>query len=147
MVLLVSVVGAGCALDREVVRANDERALHELWRRFEQAFNDGDAEAAARLYAPDADRISSSGELVTGRDEIHKRYAAMLARRKADPTSVPFHAEIRVRLLTADVALLDGSWSGVRDGGTVRGFFTLTATKREGRWLIAAGRDRGVVGS
>lgn len=147
LVLLASLLGAGCAVDREVTRANDERALHELWRRFERAFNDGDAETAASVYAPDADRISSSGELVTGRDEIQKRYAAMLARRSADPSTVPFHAEIRVRLLTAEVALLDGTWSGVRDGGTVRGFFTLTAMKCDGQWLIVAGRDRGVIRS
>lgn len=146
MVLLVSLSGAGCAVDA-TTRANDERALHELWRRFERAFNDGDSVAAASVYAPDADRISASGELVSGRDEIQKRYAAMLQRRAADSSSVPFHAEIRVRLLTADVALLDGAWSGVRDGGTVRGHFTLTATKQDGQWLIAAGRDRGVIQS
>ena len=64
LVLLASLLGAGCAVDREVTRANDERALYELWRRFERAFNDGDAETAASVYAPDADRISSSGELV-----------------------------------------------------------------------------------
>jgi len=71
----------------------------------------------------------------------------MLARRAADPSAVPFHAEIRVRLLTADVALLDGSWSGVPNGVTVRGLFTLTARKCDGQWLVVAGRDRGVVKS
>ena len=125
--------------------AADERALHELWDDFERAFNAGDAVAAASLYAPDSDRIGSSGQKFVGRDAIQSAYAELLARRAADPTSAAFHATVEVRLLREDVALLDGTWSGLRSGQPVRGFFTLTATKQGGRWLIAAGRDRGVV--
>lgn len=123
----------------------DERALHELWRRFERAFNAGDAKAAASLYAVDADRINSRGERVTGRAAIEKGYAALLARRQADPTSKPFHATMRVRLLSDGVGVLDGEWQGTRDGKLVRGQFTLMATRQAGTWLLAAGRDRGVI--
>ena len=123
----------------------EERALHALWNEFERAFNAGDAVAAAKLYALDSDRIGPNGDRVVGRAEIEKKYAAMLARRTADPSSKPFHAEMKVRLLRHDVALLDGSWSGTRAGEPVRGFFTLAATRQGGRWLIAAGRDRGIV--
>jgi len=138
---------SACAVDPQGSSAEDERDLRALWRSFEQAFNAGDAEAVANFYAPDADRIGADGELVVGRDKILTRYEATLARRRADPTTVPFHAEIRVRLLSREVALLDGFWSGVRDGGVIRGHFTLTAKKLAGRWLIAAGRDRGVISS
>ena len=141
LIFLAGLAATGCAVDP----AADERALHELWDEFERAFNAGDAIAAARLYAKDSDRIGSDGVKVSGREEIEKKYAAMLARRTADPSSKPFDAMIEVRLLHPDVALLDGSWRGVRAGKPVRGFFTLTATKQYGRWLIAAGRDRGVV--
>ena len=141
LIFLAGLVVTGCVADP----AADKRALQELWSKFERAFNAGDATAAASLYAKDSDRIGSSGVKVTGRDEIEKKYAAMLARRAADPSSNPFHATIEVRLLRPDVALLDGSWRGMRAGEPVRGFFTLTATKQSGRWLIAAGRDRGVV--
>lgn len=126
-------------------RASDEQALHELWRQFEQAFNAGDAKAAANLYAPDADRISSRGDRVSGRAAIEKGYAALLARRQADPTSKPFHATMQVRLLTDDVGILDGEWQGMRDGKPVRGQFTLMATRQDGVWRLAAGRDRGVI--
>lgn len=148
---LALLAGAGCQAPRGSQQATgdraaaDVRALQKLWADFERAFNAGDAEAAAGLYAPDSDRIGSTGERVTGRAAIREKYAAMLARRAADPSSKPFHATIEVRLLRHDVALLDGSWQGVRGGKPVRGFFTLTATKQDGRWMIAAGRDRGVV--
>lgn len=140
-ILLAALVASGCAVHPGI----EERALQNLWSEFERAFNAGDATAAARLYALDSDRIGSNGVKVSGREEIEKKYAAMLGRRTADPSSKPFHATIEVRLLRPDVALLDGSWSGMRAGKPVRGFFTLTATKQQGRWLIAAGRDRGVV--
>ncbi|MFT4511842.1 MAG: hypothetical protein ACI89X_001048 [Planctomycetota bacterium] len=140
-VLLAVLVTSGCA----VRPAIEERALQDLWSEFERAFNAGDAPAAAKLYAKDSDRIGSNGVKVSGREEIEKKYAAMLGRRAADPSSKPFHATIEVRLLRPDVALLDGSWSGMRAGKSVRGLFTLTATKQRGRWLIAAGRDRGIV--
>ena len=139
--LLAALVTSGCAVDP----VSEERALQDLWSEFERAFNAGDAAAAAKLYAPDSDRIGANGVKVSGREEIEKKYAAMLTRRAADPSSKPFHATIEVRLLHPHVALLDGSWRGVRAGKPVRGFFTLTATKQRGRWLIAAGRDRGVV--
>ena len=58
-------------------------------------------------------------------------------------SDLPAPAMIEVRLLLPDVALLDGSWNGVRADQPVRGF--CTATKQHGRWLIAAGRDRGIV--
>tara|TARA_R110002073_G_scaffold211163_5_gene371550 strand:- start:1675 stop:2133 length:459 start_codon:yes stop_codon:yes gene_type:complete len=141
LVLLAGLAASGCVTDS----AAEVRALHVLWREFENAFNAGDATAAASLYAPDGDRIGSTGVKVSGRAEIEKKYAAMLARRAADPSSKPLHATMEVRLLRPDVALLDGSWTGQRAGKPVRGFFTLTATKQQGRWLIAAGRDRGVV--
>ena len=112
---------------------------------FERAFNDGDAIAAAQLYAVDSDRIGSDGEKVVGRELIRQRYAAMMQRRASAPASKPFHADIDVRFLRPDVAMLDGSWRGTRAGRPVRGFFTLTATKQNGRWSFAAGRDRGVV--
>jgi uncharacterized protein (TIGR02246 family) len=143
----VAALSVGCAVDGGLQQARDEQALRALWRGFEQAFNRGDAEAVAGFYALDADRISASGELVIGRAQIRTGYQAMLARRAADPSTAPFHAEIRVRFVTADVALLDGTWSGVRDGRELRGQFTLTAKRRGGRWLLAAGRDRGVIES
>lgn len=127
------------------VRAVDEQAVRDLWSQFEQAFNAGDAVAATQLYALQSDRIGADGTKVAGRAAIREKYAAMLARRMADPSRQPFHADIDVRFVRPDVALLDGSWSGQRDGRPVRGFFTLVATKERGQWSIAAGRDRGVV--
>lgn len=122
----------------------EERALRELWRQFEEAVNQYDATKVASLYAADADRISGAFELARGRVEIAMQYEADFAQRRADATTLPLKADLRIRLLRSDVALLDGEWDGMRSGKQVRGHFTVIATKDEGRWQIAAGRVRGL---
>lgn len=140
-VLLLGVFAAGCALDR----TREEQAVRALWQQFEQAFNDGDAATAASLYAEDGDRIDARGNLVSGRAQIEAGYRALLARRAADSSTAPLRATIDVRLLGADVALLDGRWTGTRVGVAVCGRFTLVASRRDGRWQFVAGRDLGVI--
>lgn len=144
---LLVVVASGCVthVATPLDAPATERAVSELWQTFENAFNAGDAATAANCYAEDADRIGSSGVRITGRDQIEQHYAALLARRAADPPSAAFRPTIHIRVLHAEAALLDGSWSGMRAGVAVRGHFTMVATKRAGQWRLVAGRDLGIV--
>ena len=123
-------------------RAEEEREVRAMWARFEELYDTGDAAGVAGLYAEDADRITLRGEVARGRAEIQAQYAAGIARREADPNTIPYHAEITIRFLRADVAILDGV--SVRNAEETRQF-TAIATKVDGRWLIAAGRPRGLL--
>lgn len=111
-----------------------------IWTRFEELYNEGDAEGVAP-YAPDADRITTGGDIGHGRAEIQEQYAAGLATREADPTIRPLRADIIVRFLRPDVALLDGTavWDSE---SSIQ--FTVIATGSNDQWSIAAGR-RGLV--
>jgi uncharacterized protein (TIGR02246 family) len=122
----------------------EEKALRELWSRFEEAYNQSDAARVASLYAPNGDRINGAFQLARGRVEVSKQYAADFARRRADATSQPIKADLRIRFLRSDVALLDGEWDDVRSGKNVRRYFTVILTRDAGHWQIAAGRVRGV---
>jgi uncharacterized protein (TIGR02246 family) len=104
----------------------------------------GRAQRVASLYAPDGDRINADFELARGRAEIANQYEKEFARRKADASTIPFHASLTIRLLGTDTAILDGEWEGFRTGKKVRGQFTVIAKKGPGGWQIAAGRVRGV---
>ena len=141
LVLIATVVAPAVAQERET----EEKSLREMYSQFEQAFNEGDAQKIASLYAPDGDRINPAGEVARGRTEVEKQYEAVFARRRADPSTAPFHATISIRFLRPDVALLDGKWTGMQSGKSVRGHFTATTTRDNGRWYIAAGRDGGVI--
>ena len=122
----------------------EEKALRELWGRFEEAYNQGDASKVASLYAPTGDRLNGAFQLARGRVEVAKQYAADFAQRRADVTSRPIKADLRIRLLRSDVALLDGEWDDVRSGKNVRRHFTVILTQDTGHWQIAAGRVRGL---
>jgi len=145
LILLIFIMTAIAAPTFAQDNATGEKALRDMWSRFEKAFNNGDAKTVAGIYARDGDRVSAAGVYSSGREETRKQYQGIFDRRKADASSVPFHAEIKIRFLRPDVALLDGTWTGQRAGKEVKGTFTVTATKEKGTWLIAAGRDRGVI--
>ena len=116
-----------------------------MWDRFEGLFNKHDAKGVSGIYAPDGHRINSGGEVARGRGEVQKQYEAIFAEREADPGTPPIHPTITIRSLRQDVALLDGKWEVDAPSGIIRGHFTATATKEDGRWWVAAGRDRGII--
>jgi len=47
----------------------EEKALRELWGRFEEAYNQSNAAKVASLYAPNGDRINGAFQLARGRVE------------------------------------------------------------------------------
>jgi uncharacterized protein (TIGR02246 family) len=105
-------------------------------------YSRGDYKGVAKLYAPDADRgISGSTEIARGRFAIEQMYQRELT--GWDGSRV--HDSIRVRFLRPDVALLDGFGpdSGAKDSPVA--IYTVVLTKQDSRWMIAAGRPRGVV--
>ena len=118
----------------------DVQTVRALWQKFETAYNSGDAATIASLFTPTADRINGSGPLVVGRASSQQGYAELLARRAADPAATPFRPQIAVRLITPDVALVDGEWKSVRAGRDVAGRFVLVAVKTAAGWLFDAGR-------
>src|SRR5262245_29608292 len=52
----------------------DEKAVRQTVAAYGPAFDKGDPEAFGRLFAPDAEFVTSSGKLVQGRDAIVKRF-------------------------------------------------------------------------
>ncbi len=121
-------------------QTSDEQAVRALWQQFETAFNAGDTARIGSFFTPGADRISGAGAPVRGRAEIKRQYAAMLTRRAADGSTQPLRADITVRFVRPDVALVDATWGGRRAASSVAGRFVMVATKSDGRWLFDAGR-------
>ena len=137
MLLLICAPAVGQSLDEE------EIALRELWSQFGAYYAANDAEGVASLYAEDSDRFANISEKAVGRAEVMEQYRATLDRRKDAPPNTPFKpVEITIRFLRPDVAILDGISS---PSETARVYFTVIATKENGRWWIAAGRPRGRV--
>ena len=122
---------------------NEEDAVRAMWLQFEKYYDESDVDGIASLYALDSDRFTNDGRRAEGRDDIRKVYAEIIANRAlGPPIKKGYHANIRVRFLRPDVAIVDGISN--RTPG-VTSYFTIVVTKEDGNWLIAAGRPRGSV--
>ena len=80
-----------------------------LLPQFMQAWSAGDAKAIAALFAPDADFVSPDGVKASGRGNIEMFYAAAFARGYAGSRGIG--EVVATRLITPDLALIDGRWS------------------------------------
>jgi uncharacterized protein (TIGR02246 family) len=142
LLLACTLVGSEAAAFEGRQASHEEAAVTALWRQFETLYSQGDYKGVASLYAPDADRgISGSTEIARGRCAIEQMYKRELA--GWDGSHV--HDTIRVRFLRPDVALLDGFGPDSEAKDSPVGIYTVVLEKRDGRWMIAAGRPRGTV--
>jgi uncharacterized protein (TIGR02246 family) len=121
-------------------RSQDERAIRQTAEDFAKAYNAHDAQAIAKLFAPDGELVSEEGAVVQGRDAIAQEFAAVF-RQYPD---AKIKIEIRsVRLLTPGVAAEDGIASVTRESGEAATptRYTVVHAKQDGRWSIASTRD------
>jgi uncharacterized protein (TIGR02246 family) len=122
----------------------DARQIRALQEQFTEAWNRGDAEGMARIFADDGDFVNPAGRVARGRDEVERLYredheAAFRGSRFASTCG-------QVRFLTRDVAELDCRFqvSGVRgpEGRlmTMRGLYTVVLARRDGEWRTVTAR-------
>jgi uncharacterized protein (TIGR02246 family) len=81
----------------------DEEAIKGVIAEMTDGFNRHDAEAATRMYTPDADFVSVRGEEASGRSAIEKGLAAILATRAREATLKT--EDVRIRFVRPDVVI------------------------------------------
>jgi uncharacterized protein (TIGR02246 family) len=115
----------------------DEAAIREILDARNAAYNNHDAKALAATYAPDADLVTGTGRVVSGRAAIEQNYVESF--RGVDKTAVVKTESTKVRFLTADTAILDldGVTTG-RSDGTIKTHATWVYVKRNGEWTVVA---------
>ena len=124
--------------------SGEELAVRAMFQKFEKYFNEGNSKAIGKLYTENADRRNSSGKHARGRAEVEKMYETLILNRPMRSMSSNWQIsfEFEVRFLRPDVAILDGFYT-LPDSS--RGIFTVLATKENGKWMMAAGRDGGII--
>jgi uncharacterized protein (TIGR02246 family) len=117
--------------------AADEAAIRKILDVRNAAYNRHDAKALAATYALDADLVTGTGRLVSGRAEIEKNYIESFA-------GVDKNASVRIdssklRFLTPDTVILDldGVTIGRADGA-IKTHATWVYVKRNGVWMVVA---------
>jgi len=140
-------VAAACTLATSAGRAEeggDEAQILAVMARGADAFNRGDAAAAAAVYASDADLVNVRGDHLKGQAEIERGLARAFATRYKDARIK--RGEVDIRFLRPDVALAyvtnEIAVAGAGGAPTVHRELGLRVfVKDGGAWRIAALHD------
>jgi uncharacterized protein (TIGR02246 family) len=122
--------------------AAETEAIEMLATRYEEGWKNGDAQAAASVYTPDADIIDFFGRSFKGREEIGKSIAEVLTMYEGSQMNIETTS---IRFIRPDLAVWDGTWevTGVPEAEEpappTKGLATVVAVKQEGQWLLAYG--------
>jgi uncharacterized protein (TIGR02246 family) len=137
--VVVLVVLAASSLPAQSTGGDDETAIREVVRRYNDAREANDPKAIEALFVADADQLVSSGEWRRGRDVLVKGAMASSARTGGTRT-LTVEA---IRMVTPDVAVADARYeiSGLADGSTRRMWSTFVVVRQAGAWRISAIRN------
>jgi uncharacterized protein (TIGR02246 family) len=84
--------------------AEDEAAIKSLMVEMTNGFNNHDAKAATRMYAPNGDFVSVRGEAANGAADVEAKLAAILATRARNASLKTL--KMKIRFVRHDVALV-----------------------------------------
>lgn len=118
-------------------RPGDEAQIRAAAQAYLDALGRGDGAACAALWTPDGDIVDDLGAVLPGRDTVATSVPA--------PAGAP-RPEVRIndtkiRFLTADVAIEDGTIEIGPAGAVLTGRFSATWVRHDGRWKLAALRE------
>jgi uncharacterized protein (TIGR02246 family) len=137
VLLVMSFLASTAALYAQLGTPSDEAAIRAILDARNAAYNRHDAKALAATYAPDADLVTGTGKLLSGRAEIEKNYVDSFA--GVDRNAIVKIDASKLRFLTRDAAILDldGVTTG-RSDGAIKTHATWVYAKRNGQWTVVA---------
>ena len=124
------------------MESNDEQTILREIKAFSEAWNKGDAQAAASFFTDDGARVGAFGDVQHGRTEIEAAYERLL--HQTMPGAVLKQERGSVRMLTDELAIWQGGLEIVPPGGgsSMKGYVIQVMKKVEGRWLILEGHPK-----
>ena len=137
LILLVAVLLSAASAYAQLGTRTDEAAIRKILDARNAAYNNHDAKALAATYAPDADLVTGTGRLISGRVEIEKNYVEVFA--GVDRNATVKINRSKVRFVSQDTAILDmdGVTTG-RTDGSITTHATWIYVKRNGQWMVVA---------
>lgn len=140
--LLPLVVAVAAAVGAEAAdpqaRPADEAQIKAAAQAYLQALERGDGKACAALWTPDGDIVDDLGAVLPGRDTA----AASTPPPPGTPRPEVRISDSRIRFLTADVAIEDGTIEVTPVGAaTLAGRFSATWVRHDGTWKLTALRE------
>lgn len=138
---LVSAANASLLTAQDAAaRQQDEQAIRQTASDYLAAVARGDAKALAEFWAADGDMVDESGHSISARQLIAQATQAEGAAAGPEVTLT----DTKIRFLTADVAIEDGTSEVARPGAkgsAVAGRFMAVWVKLDGKWRLASLRE------
>lgn len=115
--------------------SSDEALIRASAAGFREAFDRGDAKALAALWTEDGEIIEQSGVMLRGREAIASGYGKFFAEHQGATIEIEIQS---ISFPGRDIAMESGTTKTVIPGveSPVRGHYTATHLKKDGRWLI-----------
>jgi uncharacterized protein (TIGR02246 family) len=122
--------------------ARDEQAIRTAAKQYVDALARGDAKALEALWLPDGDIVDEFGDSTPARQVIEREVKARQSAAKGDGARDVKLLDSKIRFLTADVAVEDGTVDvKLEDRPPARGRFTAIWVRNDGRWRLATLRE------
>jgi uncharacterized protein (TIGR02246 family) len=121
-------------------KTKEEAALQKNAEAFVEAFNKGDAKAAAAFFTEDGDIIDQDGRQIKGRKAIEKTYTKVFAGAKGAKLFIKITS---LRVASPNLALEDGLTEVVPgDGGPPSAArYSVVHVKQDGEWRMESVRE------
>jgi uncharacterized protein (TIGR02246 family) len=119
-----------------IMTTKDQEDIYKENDRFLEAWNQGDANAAASFYTEDGIRVGAMGDIEHGREEIATAYDNLM--HKTMPGAKAKMEKGTIRLLTPELIVWQGELEIVKPDGSssMKGYVVQVMKKVQGRWLI-----------
>lgn len=133
-----SALSAPAAQDKDNAQAKE--AIAKNAEGFIEAFQKGDAKAAAAFWTKDGDYSDQTGRHIQGRPAIEKAFQTFFSQHKGLKLRINSDS---LRFVTPDVAIEDGTTEVISaDGGPpTKARFTIVHVKKDGYWYLSSVRD------
>jgi uncharacterized protein (TIGR02246 family) len=118
------------------VSSTDEQRIFDEIDAFTEAWNRGDAKAAAAFFTADGVRVGAMGDVQRGRAELEAAYEKLLGQSLAGASVKQERGS--VRMLTPDLAIWQGAMQIVPGPGAppIKGHVVQVMKKVDDRWLV-----------
>jgi uncharacterized protein (TIGR02246 family) len=117
-------------------RQADRDAIRAMVGQFREAFQKGDAAAAAAFMTAEAELIPDFGEPLKGRDAIQKAYAEYFKKDKAERPKIKLDVDA-LRFTSRDTGIEDGDMTVTREGESETHRYHILYVREDGKWLIS----------
>jgi uncharacterized protein (TIGR02246 family) len=129
-------IAFGCDKNGELIMLDENDMIRKETKAFTEAWNRGDARAAAAFFTENGLRVGAFGDVQNGRDEIEAAYTRLL--HETMPGATVNQDEGSIRILSSDLAIVQGGIEIIPpgDASPLRGYIVEIRKKVGGRWLI-----------